>query len=108
MNPEDDPEARIRALEQPLSEQARASELGGAQYSSTDYVPPPAPAYAQPDYSAPAYGSPSSYGTQPDASQPYANQPYGAQPYGAQPYGDQPYGQFPAPQRKSSGGISES
>lgn len=28
MNPEDDPEARIRELERPLSDQARASELG--------------------------------------------------------------------------------
>jgi Protein of unknown function (DUF3060) len=96
MKPEDDPEARIRALEQPLSDQAQASELGGAHYGSgTDYVPPPAPAYTQPDYSTPAYGSPPPYGTQ----------PYGNQPYGAQPYGDQSYGQFPSPQRKSSGGI---
>ena len=31
MNPEDDPEARIRALEQPLADTARASELGAAQ-----------------------------------------------------------------------------
>lgn len=96
MNAEDDPEARIRALEKPLSDQAQASELGGGQYGSgTDYVPPPAPAYTPPDYSTPAYGSPPPYGTQ----------PYGNQPYGAQPYGDQPYGQFPPPPRKSSGGI---
>ncbi len=90
MNPEDDPEARIRALEQPLSDQARASELGAGHYSSTDYVPPPAPAYTQPDYGTPAYGS---------------APPYGTQPYGTQPYGDQPFGQFPSPPRKSSGGI---
>ena len=31
MNPEDDPERRIRELEQPLADTARASELGGAQ-----------------------------------------------------------------------------
>jgi Protein of unknown function (DUF3060) len=101
MNPEDDPEARIRALEQPLSDQAKASELGGGHYGSgTDYVPPPAPAYVQPDYSTPAYGSPPPYSTEP-----YGTPPYGAQPYGAQPYGTQPYGQHPSPPRKSSGGI---
>jgi hypothetical protein len=46
MNPEDDPEARIRALEQPLADTARASELGGPQpggYSSNPYPPPQAP-----------------------------------------------------------------
>ncbi len=101
MNPQDDPEARIRALEQPLSEQARASELGGAHYGSgTDYVPPPAPAYTPPDYSTPAYGSPQPYGTQP-----HGTQTYGAQPYGTETYGAQPYGQVPSPPRKSSGGI---
>ncbi|AXN47952.1 membrane protein [Mycobacterium marinum] len=31
MNPEDDPEARIRQLEQPLADAARASELGSSQ-----------------------------------------------------------------------------
>ncbi len=31
MNPEDDPERRIRELEQPLADAARTSELGGAQ-----------------------------------------------------------------------------
>lgn len=44
MNPQDDPEARIRALEQPLSDVARASELGtDQQYSSYGYTPPPPP-----------------------------------------------------------------
>jgi Protein of unknown function (DUF3060) len=53
MNPEDDPERRIRELEQPLSDAARASELGGAQpagsynYQSPPWagapVPPPPP-----------------------------------------------------------------
>src|SRR3954464_14737759 len=99
VNPEDDPEARIRALEQPLSDQAQASELGGAHYGSTDYAPPPAPAYTPPDYSTPAYGSPPPYGTAP-----YGNQTYGTQPYSDQQYGNQPYGQFPSAQ-KSSGGI---
>ena len=42
MNPEDDPEARIRELEQPLSDQARASELG--QSGGYSYpLPPPGP-----------------------------------------------------------------
>ena len=106
MNPEDDPEARIRALEQPLSDQAQASELGGGNYGSgTDYVPPPAPAYTPPGYNTAGYGSTEQYGSQPYSGQPYPNQPYGEQPYSAQPYGDQSYGQFPSPPRKSSGGI---
>ena len=96
MNPEDDPEERIRQLERPLANQAQASELGGGQYGSgADYVPPPAPAYTPPDYNTPAYGSPAPFGTQ----------PYGTQPYGTQPYGTQPYGQFPSPPQKTSGGI---
>jgi Protein of unknown function (DUF3060) len=59
MNPEDDPEARIRALEQPLADTARASELGGPQpggYSSNPYpppAPPPPPLYG--DYNAGNY-----------------------------------------------------
>lgn len=40
MNPEDDPEARIRALEQPLSEMARASELGADHRAGAGYPPP--------------------------------------------------------------------
>jgi hypothetical protein len=46
MKLEDDPEARIRELERPLSETARASELGSAQ-TSGGYLYPPGPA-AQP------------------------------------------------------------
>ena len=57
MNPEDDPEARIRALEQPLSDQALASELGGGHGADTAYLPPPAAAYSPPDYTTPAYGN---------------------------------------------------
>jgi cytoskeletal protein RodZ len=61
MNPEDDPEARIRALEQPLADSARSSELGGPQpggYSSNPYpppAPPPPPLYG--DYNAGGYNS---------------------------------------------------
>ena len=49
MKPEDDPEARIRELERPLSETARASEMGSAQrrdgypYPPRPAVPPPPP-----------------------------------------------------------------
>ncbi len=49
MKPEDDPEARIRELERPLADTARASEMGGGQPPS-DYshptgasLPPPMP-----------------------------------------------------------------
>jgi len=42
MNPEDDPEARIRDLERSLSEQARTSELPSALWGGyTDQLPPP-------------------------------------------------------------------
>lgn len=43
MNPQDDPEARIRALEQPLSDMARASELGTEQRYDAYGYPPPVP-----------------------------------------------------------------
>lgn len=101
MNPEDDPEARIRALEQPLSEQARSSELGSAQPSGQAYLPPPAPAYAQPDYTTPAYGT-QPYGTQPYGTQQYESQQYGGRQYGNQPWNPQPY---EAPSQKVSAGI---
>jgi Protein of unknown function (DUF3060) len=46
MNPDDDPEARIRQLEQPLADAARASELGGTQPPGyADPAPPPTPGY---------------------------------------------------------------
>jgi hypothetical protein len=102
MNPEDDPEARIRELERPLNDQAQASELGGGQPGSNAYLPPPTTPYTAPDYNTPAYGNQPPYGTQPYGNQ----QPYGAQPYGAQPYGNQPYNApYGEPPRKSSGGI---
>jgi hypothetical protein len=73
MNPQDDPEARIRDLERPLSEVASASEMGTA---------PPSPYAPQPG----------SFGEQ---ANPYAAQ---ANPYAAQgnPYPSQP-GSFTAP-----------
>lgn len=91
MNPEEDPEARIRELERPLNDQAQASELGGGQPANPAYLPPPTSGYTAPDYTAPAYGNPPPYGTQPYGAQPYDNQPWSA-PYGAPP-------------RKSSAGI---
>jgi hypothetical protein len=49
MEPQDDPEARIRDLERPLSHQANASELGATPYPAQphpteQYYPPPPPA----------------------------------------------------------------
>ena len=61
MNAEDDPERRIRELEQPLAETARASELGGTQPAG-GYTYPPGP----PDPPGPA--------GPPGPSDPYASQ----------------------------------
>ncbi|MDX1884706.1 DUF3060 domain-containing protein [Mycolicibacterium sp. 120270] len=92
MNFEDDPEARIRALEQPLSDQARASELGGAQAGSdAAYLPPPVSAYSPPDPNTPTYGT-----------QDFGTQPYGTQQWGTQQWGAQQWGAAPT---KVSGGI---
>ena len=65
MEPHDNPEARIRALEQPLADIARATELGTTPHTSGGAYPPPPlppmPPYAQ-DYGAqytpPGYGAP--------------------------------------------------
>lgn len=45
---EDDPEARIRQLEQPLSEMARASEIDATRADHVAYVPPDAGSYPPP------------------------------------------------------------
>jgi hypothetical protein len=65
MEPQDDPEARIRALEQPLADTARATELGTGTtpYTAPDpaYAPPPLPPMpppAQGPYTPPGYGAP--------------------------------------------------
>ena len=87
MNREDDPEARIRELERPLTDLARASELGtGPQTGGGAYVPPAVPAYNAPDYSTPVYGAP--------------------QPYGSPAYGLPPGTPYAAPPRKVTAGIS--
>jgi hypothetical protein len=59
MNPEDDPEARIRDLERPLADVARTSELGTQYYSSgSAYTPPPVPTYGAPYPGTPYPGVP--------------------------------------------------
>jgi hypothetical protein len=45
MEPQDDPEARIRELERPLADTARASELGGTQPPGGYPYPPGPPVY---------------------------------------------------------------
>ena len=74
MDPNDDPEARIRELERGISDQARASELGGGAFElgAASALPPPLPpplppgSYGTP-YPPPAapFGAPQpeSYGT---------------------------------------------
>ncbi|HTI78533.1 MAG TPA: DUF3060 domain-containing protein [Mycobacterium sp.] len=69
MNPDDDPEARIRALEQPLADKARASELGSTPYTPPPgdaYVPPPLPPMPPPaqgpPYTPPGYNAPQGFG----------------------------------------------
>lgn len=102
MSSDEDPEARIRELERSLNDQAKASELGGSQSSSgAAYLPPPVSGYSQPDYSGQNYGTP------PYTAPQYGSQPYETQqPYGTQQYGGAPFGtQFPAPRRRSWGGI---
>jgi hypothetical protein len=60
MQPQDDPEARIRDLERPLADVARTSELGTTEYPSGPgyssdyntgaYLPPPVQTYGAPPY----------------------------------------------------------
>jgi hypothetical protein len=64
---QDDPEARIRALEQPLADTARATEVGSNAYTGGGaYQPPPVPPMPPPvagpnyggQYTPPGYGAP--------------------------------------------------
>jgi Protein of unknown function (DUF3060) len=54
MVPDDDPEDRIRQLEQPLVDTARASELGGTPPAGYTYPPPLSP--PPPTYGSHGYG----------------------------------------------------
>lgn len=74
MEPDDDPEARIRELERPLKDVARTSELGAGKYGG-DYAgtPPTTPTTPLPP---PNYGPPN-----------YGSTNYGSTNYGAPPYG---------------------
>ncbi len=72
MNPEDDPEARIRQLEQPLANHG-AVELGATQPGQSANATAPMP--------SPVYGSPT------DPSLPYQQSPYQQSPYSAPPIG---------------------
>ncbi|CAN5883066.1 DUF3060 domain-containing protein [soil metagenome] len=63
MNPEDDPEARIRALERPFSDIARTSELGvdpngGGYPPPPNYPPPPTYPPTQGWYGGPQFPAP--------------------------------------------------
>ena len=59
MNPQDDPEARIRELERPLAESARASELGMQQSGrGSAHLRPPVPSHGAPYRNAPFLGAP--------------------------------------------------
>lgn len=62
MNPQDDPEARIRDLERPLADRAQSSETGTQPYTVAGAYPPqPAPMYGAP-YPAAPYRGPSRTG----------------------------------------------
>jgi hypothetical protein len=58
MKSEDDPEARIRELEQPLADTARASEAG-VNPPPGKWAAPPGPAFPPPPMPPPSYGGPS-------------------------------------------------
>jgi hypothetical protein len=53
MNPQDDPEARIRDLERPLTDRAQNSELGTQPYTVAGSYPPPPPPPPPPGYDMP-------------------------------------------------------
>jgi hypothetical protein len=71
MEPDGDPEARIRDLERPLANQASASEMGTRPYDATPSATVPVPPYP---YSAP-----------------HQHDPYQAQPYPQYEQGGSPY-----------------
>lgn len=88
MNSEDDPEARIRALEKPLADTARASEAGGNPPPGK-WTAPPAPAFPPPAYqpgpAAPPPDYPSGLDFPPAAPPPlnYGTSTFGTSTFGA-------------------------
>ncbi|WAJ45763.1 DUF3060 domain-containing protein [Mycobacterium sp. Aquia_216] len=58
MESQDDPEKRIRDLERPLADAARASELGGAPQGGQSYPPPPPGPVPPPPPPMYGYGGP--------------------------------------------------
>jgi hypothetical protein len=60
MNPQEDPEARIRDLERSLADVARTSELGTGQYGASygNTPPPPPPGYYAAPYATPYPATP--------------------------------------------------
>jgi hypothetical protein len=79
MQRDDDPEARIRDLERPLADVARASELGTEQHGSGGaYLPPPVQSYGA---------------------------PYPTAPYPTAPYPGAPFPGVPAKSKSGSGAL---
>ena len=76
MEPDGDPEARIRDLERPLADRAAESEMGTQPYDSAAPPPPPPP--------APPYGY-SSTGADPYQGGSYDGAPQYGSPYYAEP-----------------------
>ena len=85
MTSEDDPEARIRELEKPLADAARASEAGGSPPPGK-WAAPPAPAFRPPDYTPGPATPPPDYPPGP-AIPPAAPPPlnYGTSSFGTPP-----------------------
>ena len=108
MTSPEDPEERIRQLEQSAAAYG-ARELGTDQPQYGEGVNPasplPPPAYGTPP--PPAYANPPSHDPQAYGQQPYGQQSYGQQPYGSQqPSGDPyqpPFGTHYTPIEKKGG-----
>jgi hypothetical protein len=123
MSPQDDPEERIRQLEQSAA-QYGAVELGGQPGESVppsppppsayppppsygeapSYTPPPPPSYEAPSYEAPSYEAPQ-YAPPPPPS--YGEPPsYGAPQSFGDPYFPPAGTQFTPVQKKGGGGLA--
>ncbi|MGD9620039.1 MAG: DUF3060 domain-containing protein [Mycolicibacterium sp.] len=90
MEPDGDPEARIRDLERPLADRARASELGTQPYGSGPLdTPPPPYSWGASQYGQPQHG-PSPYDQPQYPPSPYDQPGYAQSQYG-QPQHNSPY-----------------